>query len=100
MTTSVKKVTALKFWVKIIVEKDDDGYYSHAPSLKGLHMGGDTPEEALNNAKEGAALLLKIMVEAGDPIPIDVLEKPRKNGASKTKSVVQSSIEEILVGLR
>jgi predicted RNase H-like HicB family nuclease len=55
MTTKIKKVTEIKFWVKIVVEKDDPGFHAYAPSLKGLHMGGDSPQEALLNAKEAAA---------------------------------------------
>ncbi|MDP2919381.1 MAG: type II toxin-antitoxin system HicB family antitoxin [Dehalococcoidia bacterium] len=74
MTTRTKKVTALKFWVRIVVEKDESGYHAFAPSLNGLHIGGDTPEEALNNAKEAAELYLKSMLKHGDAIPIDVLE--------------------------
>jgi predicted RNase H-like HicB family nuclease len=75
MTTKIKKVTEIKFWVKIVVEKDDPGFHAYAPSLKGLHMGGDSPQEALLNAKEAAALYLKSMLKHGDVIPIDLLEK-------------------------
>lgn len=98
MTTSTKKVTTLKFWVKIIVEKDGEGYYSYTPSLRGIHMGGDTPEEALTSAREAAALLLKTMIEDGDPIPIDVLEKPKKEKVA-VSTPVKSCLEEILVGI-
>jgi predicted RNase H-like HicB family nuclease len=100
MTTSVKKITALKFWVKIVVEKDGDGFYSFTPSLKGIHMGGDTPEEALENAREAAVLLLKTMIEDGDPIPIDLLEKTPNDKLSLSKDVVKSSIEEIQINLK
>ena len=76
--TKEKKITSIKFWVRIIVEKDDPGYHSFTPSLKGLHMPGDTPEEAQENAREAAALMLKVMILDGDPIPIDLLEKSKK----------------------
>jgi predicted RNase H-like HicB family nuclease len=46
--------------------------------LKGIHAGGDTPEEALYDAREAAGLLLKCKIEDGDPIPLDVIEKPRE----------------------
>lgn len=100
MTTGIKKVTVLKFWVKIIVEKDGEGYYSYTPSLKGIHMDGRSPEGALINAREAAALLLKTMIEDGDPIPIDILEKPRKEKGSMLQDVVKSSVEEIRVDLK
>ncbi len=70
MTTKVKVDSkCLKFKVRIVVEKDDPGYHAYAPSLRGLHMPGDTQKEALNNAKEAAALMLKTMIEDGDSIP-------------------------------
>ena len=104
MTTSVKKkatvlkkITALKFWVRIVVEKDEPGYYSYAPSLKGLHMGGDTPEEALENAKEAAKLMLKSMVKHGDTIPIDVLELKAKGKVYRGTDIMLSEVAEIKV---
>jgi predicted RNase H-like HicB family nuclease len=97
MTTTIKKITTLKFWVRVVVEKDGNGYYSYTPSLKGIHMAGDTPEEALENAKEAAELMLKVMVEDGFPIPIDVLEQPKKERTTKSKDIVISKVEEIKV---
>lgn len=99
MTTRIKKVTTLKFWVRIIVEKDGEGYYSYTPALKGIHMNGDTPEEALTSAREAAALLLKTMIEDGDPIPIDLCEKPSKGRTPISSDVVKTSVEEIRVNL-
>jgi predicted RNase H-like HicB family nuclease len=68
-TTSVKTIT---FHVTIVVEPDDPGYHAFCPALKGLHTGGDTPEEALEAALDGAALFLESMIRHGDPIPLEV----------------------------
>ena len=97
MTTSIKKITALKFWVRIVVEKDGEGFYSYTPSLKGIHMGGDTPEEAFDNTREAAMLYLKSMLKHGDPIPIDVLEPNVTAKLSRSKDIVISRVEEIKI---
>jgi predicted RNase H-like HicB family nuclease len=88
---------SLKFRVRIFVEKDDPGYHAYAPSLPGLHMPGDTQQEALNNAKEAAALFLKSMIEDGDPIPIDVIAPVKGHKVADTLNNTFSSVEEISV---
>jgi predicted RNase H-like HicB family nuclease len=104
MTTKIgikeaSKIKALKFCVLIVVDKDTPGYHAYAPSLKGLHMGGDTEEDARENAKEAAVLYLKSLLKHGDPLPIDVLG----NGAGKVAAIstkhVSSRVEEIVVKL-
>lgn len=99
MTTKIKRVTEIKFWVKIVVEKDDPGFHAYAPSLKGLHMGGDTPEEALSNAKEATALYLKSMLKHSDIIPIDIMEKDQSVKSSDLKDILSSQVEEIRISL-
>jgi predicted RNase H-like HicB family nuclease len=69
VTMKVKTNTkVLKFRVPIIVEPDGDGFYAHSPALSGLMMDGDTKEEALQNARDGATVLLQSMIRDGDPI--------------------------------
>ena len=98
--TRAKKVTQVKFRVRINVEKDGEGYHSYTPSLRGIHMGGDTPEEALSIAKEAAALMLKSMIKHGDTIPVDLLEpQTGKKKAVCRKDLIMSMVEEITVNL-
>jgi antitoxin HicB len=104
MTTKIKiqeesQIKLLKFWVRIIVEKDAPGFYSYAPSLKGLHMGGDSEKEARDNAREAAALYLKSLLKHGDPIPIDVIQPENKEGKPALKKQISSRLEEIIVDL-
>ena len=74
MTMKVKINTKeLKFKVPIIIEPDGDGFYAHSPALPGLMMDGDTLEEALQNARDGAAALLQSMIRDGDPIPLSII---------------------------
>jgi len=61
---------AISFRIQIVVEEDGDGYHAYCPALKGLHTDGDTPEEALEAALEGASWFLESMIRHGDPIPL------------------------------
>jgi predicted RNase H-like HicB family nuclease len=104
MTTKTKtkeepRVKVLKFWVLIIVDKDTPGYHAYAPSLKGLHMGGDTEKEARDNAKEAGVLYLKSLLKHGDPIPIDVTHKGAEEEGAISRKHISSQIEEITVKL-
>jgi len=72
----------LKFKIPIIVEFDTVNYHAYSPALKGLHMDGDTEEEALNNAKLTAGEFLKIMIEDGIPIPVSALVRNRQKSAT------------------
>ena len=99
MITKLKKVTEIKFWVKIVVEKDDPGFHAYAPSLKGLHMGGDSAEEALLNAREAASLYLKSLLRHGDVIPIDLVEKDQSEKVPGSKVILISQVEEIRITL-
>ncbi len=47
-----------KITVRICVERDGNGFYAYAPTLKGLHVGGDTEEEVLKNVEDGIILYL------------------------------------------
>ena len=104
MTTRTKekeetRVKILKFEILIIVDKDTPGFHAYAPSLKGLHMGGDTEKEARENAKETASLYLKSMLKHGDPIPIDVVLNSAGEEAAVSKKHISSRVEEIKVTL-
>jgi predicted RNase H-like HicB family nuclease len=92
-------IKVLKFSVLIVVDKDTPGYHAYAPSLKGLHMGGDTEKEARNNAKEAATLYLESLLEHGDQIPIDVIQPDSPGKNLDSKKHVSSQVEEIKIKL-
>ena len=74
MTTKTKTgIKQLKFKVPIIVEPDTVGFHAYSRALKGLHMGGDTEQEALENARKTAKDFLEIMIQDGIPIPLSIL---------------------------
>ena len=58
-----------KMFFLIIIEKDSEGYYAYVPALKGIHVGGDTEEEAEKNAKDAIQLYMGSILERGDPMP-------------------------------
>lgn len=43
----------------IIIEEDENGFFSFCPELKGCHSQGDTRDEALDNIKEAIDLYLE-----------------------------------------
>ncbi len=51
----------MSYKVTIIVELDDNGYYTWCPGLPGCQTQGDTLEEALANAHEAVDLYLETL---------------------------------------
>ncbi|MDO9540675.1 MAG: type II toxin-antitoxin system HicB family antitoxin [Methanocalculus sp.] len=41
------------------IDKDDDGYFAHIPSIQGCYAQGDTYEEVLTNIQEVLHLILE-----------------------------------------
>lgn len=101
MTTKTKAgIKQLKFTVPIIVKPDTVGFHAYSPALKGLHMDGDTEEEALNNARICARDFLEIMIQDGIPIPLSIIstdEVKKLQGASNKEGYYT---EEITVNLK
>lgn len=67
---SKKAVHTLTFQLVVVVERDDDEFYAYCPALRGLHVGGHTIEEAVQNAREAAVGFLEMMIKYNDPIPL------------------------------
>lgn len=45
----------------VVIEKDEEGYYSYCPALEGCQTQGDTYEEVLENIKEAISLYLSTL---------------------------------------
>ena len=55
LTLEEQRMSAkVRFTVELVVEPDDDGYHAFCPALKGLHVAGQTEEEAIQNNFEKA----------------------------------------------
>ena len=56
--------------VTVVVKPDSDGFHAYAPAFKGLHVGGDTKEEALKNVCDGILWYMESLMENGEPLPL------------------------------
>ncbi len=56
----------------VIIEPDQLGFHAYCPALKGLHVGGDTADEALQNARDAINAYIRSLIKHGDPIPVGV----------------------------
>ncbi len=100
MTTKTKVgIKQLKFRVPIIVEPDTVGFHAYSPALKGLHMGGDTEQEALENARKTAKDFLEIMIQDGIPIPLSILSWDEAKKLPSTHNKGGYYAEEITINL-
>jgi len=64
----------IKLRIRILVEPDDDGFHAYCPELKGVHVYGESEQEAVENAKTAADLYIRSLIKHDDPIPLGVLE--------------------------
>jgi predicted RNase H-like HicB family nuclease len=66
----LEEKTMLKVKVSVVVEPDGDGFHAYAPALRGLHVDGETEEQALDRAKEAILVYLRSIVIHGDALPV------------------------------
>jgi len=64
----------LKRRIKIIIEKDGNGFHAYCTVFKGLHIDGDTIKETINNMADAVDLYLDTLKKHGDSIPIGCIE--------------------------
>ena len=84
--------------VTICVERDGDGFYAYAPALKGLHVGGDTEDEALTNAKDGIILYLESLSDHGEPIPEGKYLEIKNPTEPKAKQLFKLCLSQTMLG--
>lgn len=48
-----------RYTFPVVIEKDEDGYFAHCPSLQGCYTRGDTYEEALANIRDAIRTMQK-----------------------------------------
>lgn len=64
------KQKKLRIEITICIEKDEDAYYAYAPSFPGFHIGGDTKEEAIQNAKDSIIAYILSLIKHNKPLPL------------------------------
>jgi predicted RNase H-like HicB family nuclease len=67
---SRKNETCMLLKVTVIVEPDGEGFHAYCPALPGLHVGGDTEEEGLENAREAIVAYIASLLKHNEPVPI------------------------------
>lgn len=95
MTTKEKNRKALRFKVPIVVKKDGIGYHAFSPPLRGLHVDGDSKEEALRVGIEAAKQHLECMIEHGDMIPLSLVNNEDVSRGYLLEDSVTYHIEDI-----
>jgi predicted RNase H-like HicB family nuclease len=74
--------TTIEFKIDFVVEPDESGFHAYCPALKGLHVGGETREEALQNARDAATAFLESLIKHGEPIPVGVIRRDSRGIAA------------------
>lgn len=69
------------FEVPIIIEPDEEGFHAYCPDFPGLHMCGDTKEEAFENAKDAVKGFLMVKLKYGERIPPALIRRKTKPAA-------------------
>ncbi|MCL5958665.1 MAG: type II toxin-antitoxin system HicB family antitoxin [Chloroflexi bacterium] len=67
----------IEFAVEICVEPDGSEFHAYCPALKGVHVSGETEEDAVENAKDAAIAYLHSLLKHHDPIPVGVIAPSR-----------------------
>ncbi len=68
MTTTLIRSLPLRLAITVVVEKDGDSYHAFCPALRGLHVDGETEEEALDHAKDAIEVYLVSVARHGDAV--------------------------------
>jgi len=69
----------------VLLEPDEDAWRAIVPALPEINTWGDSPEHALEMAREAIGLALDVRLEYGDPIPPSDADE---NGARLERIVV------------
>ena len=72
---SLTESTQIVFKLHIIIEPDGEEYHAYCPALKGLHTCGPTESEALSHAIDAADAYLRSLINHGEPIPLETVER-------------------------
>lgn len=80
-----------KVKVRIEVEQDGDAFYAYCPDLKGVHVDGETADEARRNAMLAVSAYVQSLVRHDEPIPVGIM------GSAAVHPQAAESIEEVLV---
>ncbi|SRR6266851_865768 len=70
MLKLLKKPPSLTLKIFYIVEPDEGKFHAFAPGLRGLHVDGNTKDEAERHLIAGIKVYIDSLVKQGDPLPV------------------------------
>jgi predicted RNase H-like HicB family nuclease len=53
----------------VVVEPDGSAFHAFCPAFKGLHVDGNTKNEALDNATQAVQVYIESLLRNGEPLP-------------------------------
>jgi len=63
--------------VRTVVEPDGDMFHAYTPDLKGVHVCGETAEDALYALHDAIRLYLASLAKHSEPVPLGLAESDR-----------------------
>lgn len=54
--------------IVVFIEEDGNAYHAFCPVLPGLHVGGDTKQETVQNAEDAVHIYLQSMRDHGETL--------------------------------
>lgn len=63
-------MSSLRLLVSVVVEPDDGGFHAYCPAFEGLHIDGQTEQEALDRTKKALSVYVESMRANKEPLPI------------------------------
>lgn len=83
--------------VDICIEKDGASYHAFCPALKGVHVDGETEQEALENVQIAITLYIKSLMKHGEPIPLQICVEEKEQQPSARYFCPPQHTQNILV---
>lgn len=87
----------IKLQVRIFVEPDGSVFYAYCPELDGVHIDGETEEEAVKNCLKAIEVYLLTLLESDCPIPLGCMNNEKIREVMQHKPEPQSHICELSI---
>lgn len=65
-----KQPTSLSLQISVVIEEDEGRYHAFAPAFRGLHVDGESQDEAFRNVVDAIGVYLESLSNHGEPLPI------------------------------
>ena len=86
------KKKKLKLEIPVIIEPDGDGFHGYTPALKGVHVYGDTKDEAKKLMMDALSAYIESIIKHGESIPIHIIVDD-----DEIKEFTEEDVEKMLI---